>query len=88
MFQKFFIIYKLQFYKNYSRNCWLTRRYIFCSLFVKIFMIFISLVYLQQYWKKAYGHPIIGKMACPLVEQIFKNMDKSIDSILNNMKRR
>ncbi|XP_052768052.1 multiple inositol polyphosphate phosphatase 1-like [Mya arenaria] len=32
---------------------------------------------LKQYWKKAYGHHMIGKMACPLVSHMFKLLEEA-----------
>ncbi|XP_045211715.2 multiple inositol polyphosphate phosphatase 1-like [Mercenaria mercenaria] len=43
---------------------------------------------LKQYWKKAYGHPVIAEMACPLMTEIFGALDKVIASQLNNRNQR
>ncbi|KAL4239512.1 hypothetical protein ACF0H5_000326 [Mactra antiquata] len=39
---------------------------------------------LKQYWKKAYGHQIIGNMACPLVKAMFTVLDKTIEDRIQN----
>ncbi|KAL3875496.1 hypothetical protein ACJMK2_033442 [Sinanodonta woodiana] len=33
---------------------------------------------LKQYWKKAYGHSVIPKMACPMVKKLFSHFDNAI----------
>jgi len=38
----------------------------------------------QQFWKKGYGHSVIGGMACPLVQALFQGLDKAAELNLNS----
>jgi len=45
-------------------------------------LIYLMQIYflIQNYWKKAYGHPILGKMACPLVKHMFDHLEDDTKS--------